>query len=96
MEISHAFHWCNSYISLNLFQFEANYKVDEKDKEGRDVKIEFSEKTDESGKNSGMYMVLQPDEKYRVVEWTVEGDSGFVSEVKYLDKAEVEGKWKTH
>lgn len=49
---------------------------------------------DAQGKVVGSYKVLHPDGRLMTVEYTVEGDSGFVPVIKFEDNANPFGKRK--
>ncbi|XP_045498386.1 cuticle protein 10.9-like [Colias croceus] len=64
--------------------YEYKYDVEDPEKE---LYFGANESGDAQGKVIGGYRVLLPDGRLMVVEYTVEGDSGFVPKISFQDNA---------
>ncbi|XP_063364120.1 cuticle protein 18.6-like [Cydia amplana] len=69
------------------------YKYDVEDQE-KALFFGANEAGDAQGKVNGGYKVLLPDGRLMTVEYTVEGDSGFVPKISFEDNANPFGKGK--
>ncbi|XP_034831753.1 cuticle protein 10.9-like [Maniola hyperantus] len=69
------------------------YKYDVEDQE-KLLYFGASEAGDAQGKVIGSYKVLHPDGRLMTVEYTVQGDSGFVPVIKFEENANPFGKRK--
>ncbi|XP_063536076.1 cuticle protein 10.9-like [Cydia strobilella] len=69
------------------------YKYDVEDQE-KALFFGANEAGDAAGKVNGGYKVLLPDGRLMTVEYTVEGDSGFVPKISFEDNANPFGKGK--
>ncbi|XP_026327164.1 cuticle protein 21-like [Hyposmocoma kahamanoa] len=69
------------------------YKYDVEDQE-KSLYFGANEAGDAQGKVIGGYRVLLPDGRLMSVEYTVEGDSGFVPKISFEDNANPFGKGK--
>ncbi|XP_047991054.1 uncharacterized protein LOC125230090 [Leguminivora glycinivorella] len=69
------------------------YKYDVEDQE-KTLFFGANEAGDAQGKVNGGYKVLLPDGRLMTVEYTVEGDSGFVPKITFEDNANPFGKGK--
>lgn len=83
-------------LSINsklLFFIQYEYKYDVEDQE-KALYFGANEAGDAQGKVIGGYRVLLPDGRLMTVEYTVEGDSGFVPKITFEDNANPFGKGK--